>query len=134
MPFIRTEVPDSMPFERRQKVVMGIHQALVDSIGMPADELFNRVSSYSPQDFFYSRSFNGMRRSDQAVVVEITLRRGRSDAMKKALYAQIALELTGADVASDDIFIFMHENDYSDWSVGQGRFAMALVQQRGDPG
>jgi phenylpyruvate tautomerase PptA (4-oxalocrotonate tautomerase family) len=134
MPFIRTEVPDSMPFERRQKVVMGIHQALVDSIGMPADELFNRVSSYSPQDFFYSRSFNGMRRSDQAVVVEITLRRGRSDAMKKALYAQIALELTGADVASDNIFIFMHENDYSDWSVGQGRFAMALVQQRGDAG
>ena len=40
MPFIRTEVPDSMPFERRQKVAMGIHQALVDSIGMPADEFF----------------------------------------------------------------------------------------------
>ena len=134
MPFIRTEVPDSMPFERRQKVVMGIHQALVDSIGMPADELFNRVNSYSPQDFFYSRTFNGMRRSDQAVVVEITLRRGRSDAMKKALYAQIARELAAADVAPDDVFIFMHENDYSDWSVGQGRFAMALVQQPGQPG
>jgi len=133
MPFIRTEVPDSMPFERRQKVAMGIHQALVDSIGMPADEFFNRISSYSPQDFFYSRTFNGMRRSDQAVVVEITLRRGRSDAMKKALYAQIARELAAADVAPDDVFIFMHENDYSDWSVGQGRFAMALVQQPGTP-
>jgi hypothetical protein len=28
----------------------------------------------------------------------------------------------------------MHENDYSDWSVGNGVFAMALVQQRGTDG
>ena len=34
----------------------------------------------------------------------------------------------------DDIFIFMHENDHSDWSVCGGRFAMALVQQRGVTG
>jgi hypothetical protein len=24
-----------------------------------------------------------------------------------------------------------HENDYSDWSVGNGQFAMVLAQQRG---
>jgi hypothetical protein len=24
----------------------------------------------------------------------------------------------------------MHENDYSDWSVGHGRFAMDLVQNK----
>jgi hypothetical protein len=29
------------------------------------------------------------------------------------------------------VFIFTHENDYSDWSVGEGLFAMALVQQPG---
>jgi len=34
-----------------------------------------------------------------------------------------------ASVAPDDVFIFTHENDYSDWSVGGGKFAMALVQQ-----
>src|SRR5256885_4217680 len=78
------------------------------------------------------RSFNGVARSDAVVVVEITMRRGRSDAMKKALYAAIARNLhEGAGVAPADVFIFMHENDYSDWSVGHGRFAMALVQQTG---
>ncbi len=63
------------------------------------------------------------------------MRRGRSDAMKRALYAAIAHNLdVGANVAPQDVFIFTHENDYSDWSVGEGRFAMALVQQPGSAG
>ncbi len=111
---------------------MSIHDALVTAIGMPAEELFNLVSEYDPDEFFYDRMFNGIARSDSLVVVEITMRRGRSDAMKTALYATIAANLAArASVSPRDVFIFTHENDYSDWSVGNGRFAMALVQQRG---
>jgi phenylpyruvate tautomerase PptA (4-oxalocrotonate tautomerase family) len=139
MPFIRTSVPSATTQPQRQAIVQGIHQALVDGIGMPADELFNLVSEHGAvgdtggaTQFFYSPSFNGMARSDGVVVVEITMRRGRSDAMKKAMYAHIAANLGKTGVAPDDVFIFVHENDYSDWSVGQGRFAMALVQQVGN--
>lgn len=132
MPFIRTNIPEDTPLEQQKSIVEGIHQALVGSIGMPQDELFNLVSTYAPGQFWCSRSFNGMARSDRVVVVEITLRRGRSDAMKRALYAAIARNLEQhAGVAAADVFIFMHENDYSDWSVGEGTFAMALVQQPG---
>jgi len=132
MPFIRTNVHQSTNPEHREGIVQGIHQALVESIGMPEDELFNMVSDYDAQQFFFNRTFNGMARSERPVVIEITLRRGRSDAMKRALYAAIARNLkANAGVAPDDVFIFMHENDYSDWSVGGGKFAMALVQQPG---
>jgi len=132
MPFIRTAVPQGSGAEFKKAVVDGIHQALVQAIGMPADELFNLISEYAPDNFHYDRRFNDIARSDQLVVIEITLRRGRSDAMKKALYASIAANLqAGANVNTADVFIFMHENDYSDWSVGHGQFAMAIVQQRG---
>lgn len=48
----------------------------------------------------------------------------------RTLYANIARNLQeSADVDPADVFIFTHENDYSDWSVGHGKFAMALVQQ-----
>ena len=135
MPFIRTNVPQDTPSATREAIVQGIHRALVDSIGMPPDELFNLVAGYAPGDFACSRTFNGVARSDRVVVVEITLRRGRSDAMKRALYAAIARHLHAmAGVAPADVFIFMHENDYSDWSVGHGRFAMELAQQTGAPG
>lgn len=132
MPFIRTSVHKDTPPEQRKAIVDGIHQALVDGIGMPADELFNLVSDYDEQQFFFSRTFNGYNRSDRVVVVEITMRRGRSDAMKRALYANIASNLEkNAGVAPNDVFIFTHENDYSDWSVGGGKFAMAIAQQVG---
>lgn len=132
MPFIRTAVRRGTETRQKQDIVTGIHDALVSAIGMPQDELFNLVQEYDPSDFFYSRSFNGIARSEALVVVEITLRRGRSDAMKKALYAAITQNLSAqANVSPKDVFIFMHENDYSDWSVGNGVFAMALAQQRG---
>lgn len=134
MPFVHTYLPQSTSTSQRDAAVQGIHRALVEGIGMPEDELFNMVHPYAPGQFAFSRSFNGMARSDAVVVVEITMRRGRSDAMKKALYSAIARNLhEGAGVAPADVFIFMHENDYSDWSVGHGRFAMGLVQQVGAP-
>jgi phenylpyruvate tautomerase PptA (4-oxalocrotonate tautomerase family) len=133
MPFIRTSVRRDTSPERTSAIVHGIHDALVAAIAMPADELFNQVNRYEPDDFFYDRRFNGISRSDDLVVVEITMRRGRSDAMKRDLYARIAANLErAAGVNPRDVFIFTHENDYSDWSVGNGRFAMNLVQQRGD--
>jgi len=132
MPFIRVAVKKGTSPADKKGIVDGIHQALVDSIGMPQDELFNLVSEYAAEDFFYDRRFNGIHRSDSLVVVEMTMRRGRSDAMKKSLYANIAANLeANAKVSPRDVFIFTHENDYSDWSVGNGSFAMALVQQRG---
>jgi hypothetical protein len=120
-----------MERSRKSRIVQGIHEALVEAIGMPTDELFNLVSDYGDGEFFYDRSFNGIARSENLIVVEITMRRGRSDAMKRALYAAIARNLEAAAVSPKDVFIFMHENDYSDWSVGNGVFAMAIAQQRG---
>lgn len=132
MPFIRTSVHKDTPAAKRHAIVNGIHQALIDAIGMPADELFNMVNDYDEQQFFFSRTFNGYTRSERVVVVEITMRRGRSDAMKRALYANIATNLEKeAGVAPNDVFIFTHENDYSDWSVGGGKFAMVIAQQVG---
>lgn len=132
MPFVRTNVPHGIEPARKHNIVQGIHDALVESIGMPTDELFNLVSEYREGEFFFDRTFNGIARSDQLVVVEITLRRGRSDAMKRSLYAAITRNLErSAAVSPKDVFIFMHENDYSDWSVGNGVFAMNITQQRG---
>jgi phenylpyruvate tautomerase PptA (4-oxalocrotonate tautomerase family) len=131
MPFIRTAVRRGTTPEIKKAIVEGIHQALIDAIGMPADELFNLVTDYEPGDFFYDRRFNGVSRSESLVLIEITMRRGRSDAMKRSLYAKIAKNLgEKANISPGDVFIFTHENDYSDWSVGHGQFAMSIEQKR----
>ncbi len=132
MPFVRTAVARDTSPDHKVKIVQSIHDALVESIGMPQDELFNLVTEYGRDEFFFDRTFNGIARSETIVVVEITMRRGRSDAMKRALYAAIAKNLeVNTGLSPKDVFIFLHENDYSDWSVGNGVFAMQLAQQRG---
>ena len=132
MPFIRTAVPKETKQSTREVIVSSIHDALVSAIGMPEDELFNLLSDYTTDSFMYSRSFNGIARSNNLICIEITMRRGRSDAMKKTMYASITKNLTErANISAKDVFIFTHENDYSDWSVGNGVFAMQITQQQG---
>jgi len=132
MPFVRTSVPHGTTADKKQRIAMAIHEGLVSAISMPQDELFNQICEYNKNDFFYSKSFNGISRSENFIAVEITMRRGRSDAMKRNLYADIVKNISEtAHIDPRDVFIFLHENDYSDWSVGNGVFAMTLTQQRG---
>ncbi|HET6435502.1 MAG TPA: tautomerase family protein [Xanthomonadaceae bacterium] len=56
------------------------------------------------------------------MVVQITRRRGRSDAMKRDLHARIAANLVqAADIRGDDVLICLEENEFSDWSADGGR-------------
>ena len=52
MPFVRTAVRQGTDASRKKSIVEGIHNALVQAIGMPEDELFNLVSEYNANDFF----------------------------------------------------------------------------------
>jgi hypothetical protein len=49
----------------------------------------------------------------------------------KPPYAKIAGNLQGsAGIHPEDVFIYLSENDFSDWSVGNGQMSMEIVQQR----
>ena len=63
----------------------------------------------------------GVHRDDGIVYVDITMRAGRTDEQKKALYAKIA-ELAGkyADTEPRNVFVAIHENQFADWSFGNG--------------
>ena len=132
MPFIRTALRETRSESDRSAIVTAIHDDLVDSIDMPRDELFNLVQTYNDQSFFYDRNFNGICRSDDLVVVEITMRRGRGDRLKRKMFEAIAENISRSTCQSKrDVFIFVHENEHSDWSIGNGQFAMEFVQQKG---
>ena len=90
MPFTRVAVKRGTSSGQKEAIAHGVHQAMVDSLGIPQDDFFQLFSEYGPSDFFFDRHFLGIDRSDELVVVQITMRRGRSDAMKGNLYAKIA--------------------------------------------
>jgi phenylpyruvate tautomerase PptA (4-oxalocrotonate tautomerase family) len=124
-------IPAGTSATKKQAIAESVHRGLVQAIGIPEDDFFQLLSEYLPGDFFFDRQFLGIDRSDALIVVHITLRRGRSDAMKRDLFAQITTNLKdSAGVRAEDVFIYLNENDFSDWSVGAGKMSMAIVQQR----
>src|SRR3546814_14381628 len=90
MPFTRIAIPAGTSSAHKAAIARGVHEAMVAAIGIPEDDFFQLLSEYQPGDFLFDRGFRGVQRSDSLVIVQITLRRGRSDAMTRDLYARIA--------------------------------------------
>jgi phenylpyruvate tautomerase PptA (4-oxalocrotonate tautomerase family) len=122
MPFVRI---DALRADQARLDGLGraVHEALIDAIGIPADDLFQLLTSHgeTTRTFRYDPDYLGVHRDDGIVYIEITMRAGRTDEQKKALYAKIA-ELAGkyADTEPRNVFVTIHENQFADWSFGNG--------------
>jgi phenylpyruvate tautomerase PptA (4-oxalocrotonate tautomerase family) len=121
MPLVRISLPRGKPREYRQAVADGIHRALVDVMGIPPKDRFQLISEHDAENRIYDRDYLGVARSDATIFVEISLRRGRPDALKQAFYRRV-VESLAADpgVRPEDVAIVLTENGEADWSFGKG--------------
>lgn len=99
----------------------GIYAALRETFNVPEDDRFMAVSERGSEDFSFSRSYLGMDRSDDFIILRITVSNTRTLSQKQALYQAIVDHL-GRDpgVRADDIFINLIEVKLEDWSFGRG--------------
>jgi phenylpyruvate tautomerase PptA (4-oxalocrotonate tautomerase family) len=122
MPFVRI---DALRADAAKLDGLGraVHDALVEAIGIPADDLFQVLASHDGTTgmFRYDQDYLGVHRDDGLVYIGITMRAGRTSDQKKALYARIA-ELAGKYAGTEprNVFVTIHENQFADWSFGDG--------------
>jgi phenylpyruvate tautomerase PptA (4-oxalocrotonate tautomerase family) len=122
MPFVRI---DALRADAAKLDGLGraVHDALVEAIGIPADDLFQVLASHDGTSgmFRYDPDYLGVHRDDGLVYIDITMRAGRTSDQKKALYARIA-ELAGKYAGTEprNVFVTIHENQVADWSFGDG--------------
>jgi phenylpyruvate tautomerase PptA (4-oxalocrotonate tautomerase family) len=122
MPFIRI---DALHADQAKLDALGraVHEALIDAIGIPEDDLFQVLTSHDGTTgaFRYDPDYLGVHRDDGIVFVDVTMRAGRTDEQKKNLYAKIAeLASKYADVEPRNVFVTIHQNQFADWSFGDG--------------
>ena len=121
MPLTTIALRKGKPAQYRRALADGVHAAMVETIGIPKDDRFQLIDEYEPDSLIYDPSFLGIERSDDIVIIRITLRRGRSREMRTALHRRIAEKLAATPgVRPEDVFISLVENDYADWSPGRG--------------
>ena len=121
MPLVRLSVPaDTTPAWRRA-VADGVQRALVDTADVPVDDRFQLIEPRAREERIIDPGYLGIARTDRAVIVSITFRRGRSDAKKRALHRAIADNLAAAPgIRREDVMIVLTENEPIDWSFGAG--------------
>ncbi|WP_214322511.1 tautomerase family protein [Nonomuraea sediminis] len=122
MPFVRI---DALRADDKRLEALGraVHDALVEAIGIPPDDLFQVLNGHDgPQRLFrYDDGYLGIHRDDDLVFIAITMRSGRTPAQKQSLYrtiADLAQQYAGTDPRN--IFVTITENEPLDWSFGNG--------------
>ncbi|GAB2926489.1 tautomerase family protein [Nonomuraea fastidiosa] len=121
MPFVRIDAMRAAP-ERLDALGRAVHDAMVETIGIPSDDLFQVLTSHDgARSVMRYGTFPGLRRTDDVVFIAITFRAGRTPEQKKAMYRRIAeraREYAGTEPR--DVFISVTENGPIDWSFGDG--------------
>lgn len=98
-----------------------VHEALVAQANVPADDRFQIVQQLDDAALIAHPAYGGVNRSNDLIVVEITLNQGRTLEIKKSLYADIVARLGRAlDVRPDDVLISLVEVTKENWSFGNG--------------
>jgi len=93
----------------------------VETINVPPKDRFQILTEHEAVGLVYDASYLDIARSDDVVLVQITLNAGRTVEMKKALYARIADLLAGSPgVRREDVFVSLVEVPKENWSFGNG--------------
>jgi Tautomerase enzyme len=117
MPLIQIDLDRELYAAQHEQMSSEIHQAQIDALGIPADDLFQVFRAHEPGELKFSPSYGGVDRRS-LVLIRITMVHMYSVATKQKLYRAIVERLAAIGVRSEDILIAVVENGFEDWYAG----------------
>lgn len=121
MPLTRIALRKGKSPDYRKAILDGVYEALRATFDVPEDDRFMTIDEYDADNFSYGRSYLGIERSDDLVIIQLNVSNTRTPAKKKALFRAIADRLTAyPGLRPQDIFINLVEVLPENWSFGHG--------------
>lgn len=121
MPLVRISiVRGSLTPAALRDLANGLHQALVASANVPADDRFQVIEELAPEGLIFDPRYLGIDRRGPVVFVQVFLNAGRSVAVKQALYAALADATVAAGLRREDLLVNLVEVARENWSFGNG--------------
>src|SRR3954465_5802790 len=127
MPLVRISMHKGRPPEFRRKVGDAIHRALVETIDVPELDRFQILTEHEAGDLVYDPGYLGIARTNDIVIIQITLSAGRTLAKKRKLFSRIADNLAALGLRREDAWINLVEVAKENWSFGLGEASYAPV-------
>ncbi|MBR3508560.1 MAG: tautomerase family protein [Lachnospiraceae bacterium] len=117
MPLVRVEIIKGKSAEYKKILLDCIHEGLLESIGIADWDKFQRIIEIDRADFEAP-----LEKTDQFMIIEITMFQGRTKEQKKALIETVTKKLgERLGIVPTDIFIVIHEPPNENWGLGGGQ-------------
>jgi 4-oxalocrotonate tautomerase len=121
MPLTRISLRRGKPAAYRKAIRDGLYRAMRETFDVPEVNRFMLITEHDEVDFDYGATYLGIARSDDLVIIQLTVNNTRTLAQKKALYRRIVALLTESPgLRPEDIFISLVEVAPENWSLGHG--------------
>ena len=121
MPLTRVSLRRGKPAASRQAILEGLYQAMRESFDVPEGDRFMTLTEHDEDDFLYGADYLGIQRSDDLVVIQLTVSNTRPVAQKQNLYRRIVERLgDNPGIRPEDVFINLVEVLPENWSFGHG--------------
>jgi 4-oxalocrotonate tautomerase len=121
MPLVKISMREGKSSQYRRAIADGVHGALIEAASVPELDRFQILTEHAPADLIYDPTYLGVNRSDDIVMIQITLN-ARAQNVKVALYRAIAERLAkNPGVRPQDVLISLVSVQPEDWSFGDGK-------------
>jgi phenylpyruvate tautomerase PptA (4-oxalocrotonate tautomerase family) len=121
MPLTRVSLKKGKPPAYRRAILEGLYLAMRETFDVPEEDRFMTISEHDEDDFQFSPSYLGIARSDDLVIIQLSVSNTRTVEQKKALFRRIVERLTAnPGLRPEDVFINLVEVLPANWSFGNG--------------
>jgi 4-oxalocrotonate tautomerase len=128
MPLVRIAFREGKSPTYRRAVADEVHAALVEVASVPELDRFQLLTEHAPADLIYDPTYLGVNRTDDIVMIQITLNQ-RQQPVKVALYKASAERLAKKPgIRPEDVLISLVCVAPEDWSFGDGKAQYVKVE------
>ena len=121
MPLVRIDLPRGKSPEYRRTLGDVVYEAMIQTINVPANDRFQIITEHPPEELIIDRTYLGIERSADCILIQVFLNEGRTTELKKAFYRAVADGLNQRlGLRKQDVFINLVEMKKENWSFGNG--------------
>ncbi|MEN3292725.1 MAG: hypothetical protein V7642_1978 [Burkholderiales bacterium] len=122
MPLVRIDVPQGKSAEYRRTISDVVYDTTIKVLNVPKDNRFHVISEHATTNLLIDPTYYGIHRSENAIIIQITLNEGRATLeLKKVYYKALADGLhERLGLRREDVFINLVEVKKENWSLGTG--------------
>ncbi|SDG16866.1 MULTISPECIES: tautomerase family protein [unclassified Duganella] len=105
-----------------------LQRAMEEAFNVPPRDRFQLIHQHEQHEMMIDPGYEGGPRSDNFVLIAITIGKPRSTEVKQAFYQRlVALLAESPGIPSEDVMVVVTAAQGEDWSFGGGRPAASLL-------